>query len=83
MPRQQRPSQAALGTVVRELRHKRGLTIEGLAHGAGLHPTYVSGIERGRNNPSLEALSQLSAALKVPLSEIVRRAEASTETNGD
>lgn len=74
----QRPSKQALGDVIRELRKERGLTIEGLARDAALHPTYVSGIERGRNNPSLEALRKLATVLDVPLSEIVLRAEALT-----
>ena len=76
MPQPDRLSKGAVGGVIRTLRHKRGLTIEGLAHEAGLHPTYVSGIERGRGNPSLEVLIQLAAALEVRVSEILRRAEA-------
>lgn len=71
-----RPSQAALGRVVRELRNERGLTIEGLADAAEMHATYLSGIERGRNNPSWNRLADLAAALDVPMSHIVLRVEA-------
>lgn len=71
-----RPSRTSLGQTIRELRHDRGLTIEELAASANLHPTYVSGIERGRNNPSWEKLQNLAAALGVRLSDIVLRAEA-------
>jgi DNA-binding XRE family transcriptional regulator len=78
-----RPSNAALGSVIRSLRSDHGLTIEGLAHAADLHPTYVSGIERGRNNPSLETLRRLAAALGVRLSEVIRRAEAPDGVRGD
>jgi DNA-binding XRE family transcriptional regulator len=67
-PRRARPSH-------RELRQDRGLTIEGLAAKADLHPTYLSGIERGRYNPSWDKLCDLAAALDIRLSEIVLRAE--------
>jgi transcriptional regulator with XRE-family HTH domain len=40
-----------------------------------MHPTYLSGIERGRYNPSWDKLCDLSDALGVRLSEIVVRAE--------
>jgi transcriptional regulator with XRE-family HTH domain len=73
--RQQRPTQAELGTVIRILRHEHDLTIEELAHRAELHPTYVSGIERGRNNPTLEAMAKLADALELRLSDLIRRAE--------
>jgi transcriptional regulator with XRE-family HTH domain len=69
--------------VIRTLRLARGLTIEGLAHEAELHPTYVSGIERGRNNPSLDVLVHVASALDVSLSELMRRAEATTEPDDD
>jgi len=70
-----RPSRAALGRVVRELRTERRLTIEGLAAAAGMHPTYLSGIEHGLRNPSWDKLCELAIALNVRLSEIVLRAE--------
>lgn len=71
-----RPNRAALGGAIRELRHERGLTIEALAAEADMHPTFLSGIERGHYNPSWDKLCDLAAALSVRLSEIVLRAEA-------
>lgn len=71
-----RPSRTFLGQAIRELRHERGLTIEGLAAAANMHPTFVSGIERGRYNPSWEKLADLAVALGVRPSEIARRAES-------
>jgi AraC-like DNA-binding protein len=39
-----------LGQAIRRLRQADDLTIEDLAHAAGMHPTYLSGIERGVRN---------------------------------
>lgn len=74
-----RPSRAALGRAVGELRHEGGLTIEGLAAAADMHPTFLSGIERGNFNPSWDKLCDLAAALNVQPSAIVLRAEAIAE----
>lgn len=78
--RQPRPTRASLGTTVRVLRHQRGLTIEALADEADLHPTYVSGIERGRHNPTLDVLDRLASALHTRLSDLIRLAEAPSRT---
>lgn len=51
------------------------MTIEELAGAADMHPTYLSGIERGRYNPSWDKLASLAVALKLALSEVVREAE--------
>ncbi len=55
---------------MRELRKARGLSQEELAHRAGLHYTYVGGIERGERNPALVNIGRIAAALKVSLAEL-------------
>ena len=65
----------AFGSVIRELRHSRGLSQEELSFACGRHRTYVSLIERGRNSPSIKTLWMLSDALDVKPSEIIRRVE--------
>ena len=67
-----RDLRSALGSRVRERRQKLGLSQEELAERAGLHWTYVSGIERGRRNPGLNTLSTLASALRLSLAELVR-----------
>lgn len=52
------------------------MTIDGLADIAGMHGTYLSGIERGRRNPSWEKLVNLATMLDTPLSAIVLDAES-------
>lgn len=41
-----------------------------------MHPTYLSGIERGTRNPTLEKLDGLAQGLDVPCSRLVVEAEA-------
>jgi transcriptional regulator with XRE-family HTH domain len=60
------PIQLRLGHALRSVRAERGLTQEQLSEAAGLHPTYISDIERGARNPSWKALVQLCAGLGVP-----------------
>ena len=60
------------GERVRELREKNGWSQEDLAERSGLHRTYVSGVERGVRNPTLEVINRLAAALEVPLSVLMK-----------
>lgn len=53
------------GRRVRELRERAGLSQENLADQAGLHRTYIGGIERGERNVGLLNLCRLARALKV------------------
>lgn len=50
---------------VRRLRKERGLSQEKLAFEAGLHRTYISGIERGVRNVSLDNIGVIATALGV------------------
>ena len=59
--------QTAFGQHVRRLRNLRGATQEEVAHRAGVHVTYLSGIERGLRNPSLKNLRAIALALDVPM----------------
>lgn len=47
------------------LRQAKGWSQENLADEAGLHRTYVSGIERKVRNPTVTILERLAKALKV------------------
>ena len=57
------------GNRVRELRVTRKLSQEEVAHRAGMHRTYLGGIERGERNPSLKNIALIAKALGVSLSE--------------
>lgn len=62
--------QVAFGRHVREIRLRGGETQEEVAHRAGIHVTYLSGIERGVRNPSLTSICALAWGLGVPVSEL-------------
>jgi transcriptional regulator with XRE-family HTH domain len=77
------PSQAHLGRAIRRLREQRGLSIEALAAAADMHPTYLSGIERGHRNPTWTKLSGLAKGLNTTIAAIVREAETETSNPKD
>ena len=62
--------QVAFGLHVRQIRLGRGETQEEVAHRAGIHVTYLSGIERGVRNPSLTSICALATGLGVPVGEL-------------
>jgi transcriptional regulator with XRE-family HTH domain len=68
--------QLGLGAALREFRVKQGLSQEDLAHRASLHPTWVSHLESGRENPSWATVRRLATALNITLAELAARAEA-------
>lgn len=59
------PHRVAFGERLRELRREHGLSQEAFAHHVGLDRTYVSGLERGRRNPTLAVIVKLAEALEV------------------
>ena len=54
-----------LGSNVKRLRLAMGLSQEDFAHRAGVHRTYISDIELGKRNPTIEIVEQLAGALDV------------------
>ena len=56
---------------VRRLRVERALSQEALAVDAGVDRGYVSGIERGTFNPTVDILDRLAAALSVDVGELM------------
>jgi len=60
---------------MRAIRKSTGLSQEELADRAGLHRTYISSIERGERNVSLENIFLLAQALDVEPGALLRPAD--------
>ena len=63
-----------VGNNIRTYRTNAGLTLEKLAEMADLSWPYLSEVERGRENISLDKLARLAGALDVQLSKLVENA---------
>jgi transcriptional regulator with XRE-family HTH domain len=59
-----------LGKRIKELRKARGFSQEALAEKMDGHPKYLGSVERGEQNPTIEFLMKLAAALKVDLASL-------------
>jgi transcriptional regulator with XRE-family HTH domain len=64
-----------LAHAIRASRRARGISQESLAAAAGIHRTYMSAIERGKVNVSLEVAARLAQGMGMRLSELARHAE--------
>lgn len=61
---------AAFGGRVRELRKSAGLSQEELADRAGVHWTYLSDLERGRQSPTLDVVNRVAKGLRVTMANL-------------
>jgi transcriptional regulator with XRE-family HTH domain len=59
-----------IGVRIAEVRKKKGMTQKKLAEKMGISPTYLSSIERGKENPTLDMLIILAKSLGVDLGVI-------------
>lgn len=58
------------GLGIKQRRVELGISQEELAFRSGLHRTYISDIERGSRNPSLENIEKLAKALEISISTL-------------
>ncbi|HXS99093.1 MAG TPA: helix-turn-helix transcriptional regulator [Elusimicrobiota bacterium] len=66
-----RPGLRRFGTNLRELRERHFISQEELGALAGLHRTYIGGIERGERNVSLVNILKIARALRIPASKLL------------
>ena len=57
------------------MRLEQGISQEELADRCCLHRTYISDVELGKRNLSLENIERIAASLRKPLSEFFREVE--------
>lgn len=62
-----------VGLNLQRLRRGKKVSQEELAHRAKIHQTYLSGVERGRRNPSLLVLERIAKGLGVDVEDLVRK----------
>lgn len=65
----------ALGEAVRRLRAKKDFSQEAFASHAGISRTYMSEIERGVTNVSLETIGRVAEGLGISLGELFREVD--------
>jgi len=60
-----------LGERLRELRKQRNLTLLQLSQHISLSVSYLSDLERGRTNPSIDTLERIASSYEMLLGEVV------------
>ncbi|RPE83721.1 DNA-binding XRE family transcriptional regulator [Vespertiliibacter pulmonis] len=65
----------SFGNRIKELRIEQEMNQEELAYRAGLDRSYISGVENGKRNISLNAIISLAKALNVDLSTLFIKVE--------
>lgn len=68
-------AEEAFGIVLRELRVKKGLSQELLAHESGIERNYISLLELGKNSASIKIIFKLMPVLGVSAAEFMRKVE--------
>jgi transcriptional regulator with XRE-family HTH domain len=72
-----------LGSLIRGLRVKQGMSQEEFADRCSLHRTYIGSIERGEKTITIETAYKIAQALGMPLSQLFRRLEMEQSNNDD
>jgi transcriptional regulator with XRE-family HTH domain len=62
-----------VGLNLQRLRREKGLSQEELADRAQIHQTYLSGVERGRRNPTIVVLQRIAEALDADITDLVAK----------
>lgn len=62
-----------VGLNLQTLRREKGMSQEELAYQANVHQTYLSGVERGRRNPSIMVLARIAVALGADIADLTKR----------
>jgi transcriptional regulator with XRE-family HTH domain len=64
-------AQKVIGACVRDLREQQGFSLEALAAKSNISYQYLSGVETGKQNFSIQVLESLAHALKIPVRSLV------------
>ena len=69
-------AQEQLGMRIKYLRQKLHWSQEDLALNANINKNYISDLENGRRNPSLEILERIASAFNITLAELFKGIES-------
>ena len=70
---------ALLGAAIKAERSALGISQEELAYRADLHRTYISDLERGARNPSIQSIEKLASALEISVSMLFEQAGSGSQ----
>lgn len=70
-----------VGEVIREFRLSKKLSQEKVAELSGLDRTYISLIERGKRQPTIQTIFKIANALEVSPSEIIKTIQEKHENS--
>ncbi len=65
----------SFGQTIRKIRLSKGISQETFADMCDLHRTYISDIELGKRNVSLENIEKMSVALNLKISQLFEEVE--------
>ena len=69
----------SIGSQIQKIRKAKGLSQEELSEKVGLSSKYISSIERGNENPTLDTFIKLSRALNVGIVELFNYSADTTQ----
>jgi transcriptional regulator with XRE-family HTH domain len=67
--------QQIFGEIIKQLRTEKNLSQETLAFNADIDRTYISDIEKGERNISIQVAFKLANALQISFSELIKEIE--------
>lgn len=71
-----------LGKKLREIRKRKGLTLQQVASGAGVSKSFISQIESGATKPSLASLKKVGDVLGIPIAALFEAEVANDAPSG-
>lgn len=69
-------AQEQLGMRIKYLRKQRRWTLEDLSFYSSVNKNYLSDLERGRRNPSLDILERICVAFSITLADLFKGVES-------
>ena len=71
------------GELVRRLRQERGYSQEEFSFRVGLHQTYISSVERGERNVTIQTADRIAKALGTTLADLFGELEQRSDSHDD